>query len=141
MHHSESSLAVQGLPYLTLSKIMLQGAAAEGSRLRPLTSESPTNNPMPAVLLAWMPKQQQGTSEPSIQISLYSDPERTSTIVHLQMPVADTRAKQHYVLAGLGAPVADTHAKQHYILAGLGAPVADTHAKQHCILAGLCACV
>lgn len=99
------SSRLQGLPYLMLSNIMLQGAAFEGSRLRPLTSEFPTNNPMPAVLLAWMPKQQQGTSEPSIQISLYSDPERTSTIVHLLMPVADTHAKQHCILAGLGACV------------------------------------
>ena len=105
MHHSECSLAVQGLPYLTLSNIMLQGAAFEGSRLRPLTSESPTNNPMPAVLLDWMPKQQHATSEPSIQIPLYSDPQRTSTIVHLQLPVADTYAMQQYILAGLGACV------------------------------------
>ena len=103
MHHSECSLAVQGLPYLTLSNIMLQGAAFEGSRLRPLTSESPTNNPMPAVLLAWMPKQQQGTTEPSIQIPLYNDPQRSSTIANLQLPLADTHAKQQYILAGLGA--------------------------------------
>ncbi|KAL0047749.1 hypothetical protein WJX82_010930, partial [Trebouxia sp. C0006] len=96
---------LQGLPYLTLSNIMLQGAAFEGSRLRPLTSESPTNNPMPAVLLAWMPKQQQGTTEPSIQIPLYIDPQRSSTIAHLQLPVADTHAKQQYTLAGLGACV------------------------------------
>ncbi|KAL0028751.1 hypothetical protein WJX79_004868 [Trebouxia sp. C0005] len=99
------SSRLQGLPYLTLSNIMLQGAAFEGSRLRPLTSESPNNNPMPAVLLAWMPNQQQDTTEPFIQIPLYNDSQRSSTIAYLQLPVADTYAKQQYVLAGLGACV------------------------------------
>ena len=58
---------------------------------------------MPAVVLAWVPKQLQVLSISYTRAPLYSDPQRGNVIADLQLPIADENARQHCVLAGLGA--------------------------------------
>ena len=81
----------------------LQGASFDGSRIKPLTSESPVSNLMPPIALAWVPKQMQDLATQFITIPLYCEAERRNTIANLQLPVVDATAKQQYLLLGLAA--------------------------------------
>ena len=94
---------LQGAPQLVLSHVALQGATFDGSRLGPLTSESPISNVMPPVALAWVPRQMQDLATTLISIPLYSESERRTVIANLQLPVVDATAKQQYLLAGVAA--------------------------------------
>lgn len=94
---------LKGAAHLTLSKIQLQGATLDGSRLKPLTAESPTNNCMADVMIAWVPREKQDLSHLSITVPLYSNPERSSVIAYLQLPIASKDMQPQYILAGLGA--------------------------------------
>ena len=91
------------MPCLTLSNIVLQGAAFDGVRLRALDSDSPVNSAMPNVLIAWVPQQMQDPSAAIMAVPLYNNPERGSVIAQLQLPVTSQDLKRQFVLAGLGA--------------------------------------
>lgn len=95
--------ALQGAPQLTLSNVSLQGATFDGSRLSPLTSESPISNPMPPVVLAWVPQETPHPAALHINVPLYSEADRKIVIAQLQLPVPDKTAIQQYLLAGLAA--------------------------------------
>lgn len=97
------SHVLQGAPHLLLSNVTLQGASFDGSRLRPVTSDSPTNNLMPPIALAWVPKQMQDLATQLVSIPLYSEAERRTAVASLQLPVADATAKQQYLLLGVAA--------------------------------------
>ena len=94
---------MQGVPQITLSNVLLQGAAFDGSRLRPVTPESPISNPTPPVVVAWVPKQQPDLYEMCISAPLYSESDRRNVIAHLHLPVLDSSAKEQYLLAGVAA--------------------------------------
>ena len=95
---------MQVAPVLMLNGICLQGGLFDGRQIQQLRTDSPVNNALPTAFIAWVGAAAAHVQQPVMHVPLYSDLQRRSTLpLQLDIPIADSSAKQQQLLAGLGA--------------------------------------
>ena len=87
-----------------LSNILLQGGVFDGRQIQQLSKDSAAENALPVAYVFWhVPS----IAKTCMHVPLYSDLQRRSTLaVCLDLPVTDSKTRQGFLLAGLGACLA-----------------------------------
>eukprot|EP00798_Chlamydomonas_sp_ICE-L_P023166 gene23167-30374_t len=82
--------------------LLIQGANFDGARMGPLAADSPTSKVVPAMSLAWIPKDSPYPyGSAYMDVPLYTTQDRSKVLTQVQMPVASQEEAGQWILSGI----------------------------------------